>query len=801
MLIQAVCERIAGEPYTRLRYQCSPYYRDSAFYTIIVQLERAARLRRDDDSEQKLAKLEDVLAPSAKSLNEVAPLFAALLSIPTGERYPPLNLSSQRQRAKTFEALADQLVGLSNRQPVLMIFEDAQWSDPTTLDALSAIVHRVGALRVLAVITYRPEFKPPWPEEWHFSKLSLGPLSSSQAGVMVREVAKGKALPPEVLQGILAKAEGVPLFVEELTKTTLESGLLRETAERYELAGPLTPLAIPETLHDSLMARLDRLAPVKELAQIGAAIGREFSHELISAVTTLRDRELEDALRQLESAGLVFHVGHQTRVRYLFKHALVRDAAYESLLRNTRQTLHTRIANVLEKQFPEVAETEPELLAHHFTAAGLAQYAIPYWLSAGQRAYLSSAHSEAIAHLRRGLTMVEAFPEGPERAQAEVGYHALLGLAFAATKGYASPDTEEAYGKAYSLCQSIGEVPQLFQVLYGLFMFHWVRGNLESAKKLAEQMLSTAGTGGDATHRLVGETVLGSALWHMGLNEQAKNHLTRTVELYNSDVHTPLVVQFGQDMGVLSFTYRGFAHLISGYPDDGSQDLQSAVALARKIKHSLSLCAALGIGSPFFACRREPQTVLKWADECIAVSQEQGFPHWSAFAIVHKGWVFGQQGRGEEGLELVREGIAGYRLVGAGCTLGWLMDCLAETYLACGEPDRALRATDDAMASIRTNGERLLESPVLWTRGKALLELDRPGEAERCLLEAIGIAQELNTRWWELRAKTSLARLWQHQGKRPEARKLMEEICSWFTQGFDTPDYMEARTLLAELST
>ena len=404
-ITQALREHVMSESHTRLRYQCSPYYTNSAFYSVIAQFERAAEFEHEDTPEQKLDKLEALLALSAENVTDIAPLFAALLSLPS-DRYPPLNLSPQKQKEDTITALADQVVLLAGAQPVLMIFEDAHWIDPSTLEVLGAVIERVRETPVLIVITYRPEFEPPWAGHDHVGTLTLNRLSRRHGADMVAGVIGGKALPNEVLDQIVAKTDGVPLFVEELTKTVLEAGLLKEVGDRYELDGPLPPLAIPSTLQDSLMARLDRLGLVKEVAQTGACIGREFAYALLAAVSPLRDNELQDALQQLTSSELIFRRGIAPGSTYTFKHALVQDAAYRSLLNSKRQQLHARIATVLEKRFPVTGPNNPEVLADHLTKAGLGDKAVKYWIMAGVRAKEVFANDEATVHLQVALELM-----------------------------------------------------------------------------------------------------------------------------------------------------------------------------------------------------------------------------------------------------------------------------------------------------------------------------------------------------------------------------------------------------------
>ena len=434
-LAAALAERIAGEPHTHLRYQCSPYHTNSALRPFIAQLERAAGFKADDTSEQRLDKLEALLAMGAPQVQAVAPLFAALLSIPFGERYPPLALSPTQQRRRTLAALLDQFEGLARQQPILLLFEDAHWADATSLELLDLTVERVRQLPVLALFTFRPEFEPPWVGLPNVGTLTLGRLDRNDVESMVARVTGGRVLPAEVMKQIVAKTDGNPLFVEELTKAVLEAGILVEDADGYRLDGPLPPLAIPATLQDSLMARLDRLAPVKEIAQIGAAIGREFSYSLLRAVVGRDETALKHALAQLEQAELVFRRGEPPEAVYSFKHALVRDAAYESLLKSRRQQLHGQIARALEERFADIVASQPEIVAHHFTEAGLIEKAIGYWLQAGKNAALRSANLEAIAHLQRGIEVTGQLPGGESRDKFELDFQLVLGPCLIATQG------------------------------------------------------------------------------------------------------------------------------------------------------------------------------------------------------------------------------------------------------------------------------------------------------------------------------------------------------------------------------
>jgi class 3 adenylate cyclase len=471
-LLQAVRDRVAAEPHFRLLYQCSPYHANSAFYPVMAQLERAAHFEPGDPPAQKLDKLEALLVQGTTRVAEVAPLVAALLSIPTGNRYPPLALSPERHKAQTIAALVDQVAELSRRQPVLCLVEDAHWCDPTTLEVLDQLVHRTPELRVLMVITARPEFTPPWTAS-HVPALTLTRLGRAHVATMVAQLTAGKTLPTEVLAQIVARTDGVPLFVEELTKTILESSWLQEVGGRYALSGPLLPLAIPATLQDSLMARLDRLAPVKEVAQLGAVLGREFTYALLKAVSPVDDATLQQALARLVEAELLYQRGLPPRATYRFKHALIQEAAYQSLLRSTRKQYHQRIAHVLEARFPEIVGMQPELLAHHYTEAGLGRQAIDYWQRAGQRASERSAYVEAIAHLTKGLELLATLPNTKEHRQQELAVQMTLASALMVTKGFTAPDLERVYTRACALCWAEGDTRQLCTVLWRLRALAW----------------------------------------------------------------------------------------------------------------------------------------------------------------------------------------------------------------------------------------------------------------------------------------------------------------------------------------
>jgi predicted ATPase len=561
-LVQVLKEHVASEPQAWLTpCQCSPYYQNTALYPMIDLLERVAlRFEREESPEQKPRKLEGFLVQYGLPLAEAVPLLAALLSLPLPADYAPLPLSPEQQKQKIMHALLTILLRIAAQQPVLFVMEDLHWVDPTTLEFLSLLVDQGPTARILALFTFRPNFPPPWTGRSHLTQITLPRLPQRQAAEMTGWVAHGKALPVEVVAQVVAKTDGVPLFVEELTKMVLESGLLQEREERYELTGPLPPLAIPATLHDSLMARLDRLAAVKGLAQLGATLGREFSYELLQAVSPWDEGPLQRGLHQLVAAEFLYQRGLPPQATYLFKHALIQEAAYQSLLRSTRQRYHQHVAQVVEARFPELCETQPELLAQHYAEAGLIAQAILYWQRAGQRASQPSANAEAISYLTRGLELLKTLPDTPERAQQELTLQLALGAPLMVIKGQAAPEVERAYTRARELCQQVGETPQLFPALWGLWMFYFLRAELQTARELGEQLLGLAQGVQDPVLLLEGHHALWTALFLLGELAPARTHFEQGTALYNLQQHRSLAFAYGgHDPGACCQSYAALA--------------------------------------------------------------------------------------------------------------------------------------------------------------------------------------------------------------------------------------------------
>ena len=802
-LVQTLRERVLDERHTRLNYHGSPFYCDSALHPVIDQLERAAGLSRDDRPEQRLAKLETLLAQSALDVDAAMPLVAALLSVPTGDRYPLLAMTPQRQKDETLQTLLTQLAGLAVREPVLMMFEDAHWFDPTSIELLGLAIDRVRHLPVLVVITFRPEFVPPWTGQAHVTSLLLERLSRRQGAKMVARLTEGRALPTAIFEQIVVRTDGVPLFVEELTKMVLESGLLRDQGDHYELAGPLPPLAIPATLQDSLMARLDRLAPVKEVAQIGAAIGREFSYELLATVAPLDERELLAGLDQLACAGLLFRKDMPDQSQtYTFKHALVQEAAYQSLLRSKRQRLHARIGSALEEQFPETAETKPELLAHHWELAKVIAKAVGYRLRAGHRASARSAAPEAIAQLHKGLQLLEGIPPGPERDRQELLLQLALFSVQVGVRGYAAPETGTALTRAGELCGSAGDRSLIFPVLYGQRGFHFVRAELDVAREINEEMLRLACESGDSAAQMTGHGLLGEVFCSRGDFSLGRAQLEKALALYDPEQHHSLTFLYGQSPRVTALCWLSWTLLFSGYPEQALRRIGEATADAGHLSHFNTLAYALIFSAAVHYEHRNRQATQERSEALISLCTDQRLFFWLGAAHCLHGWALAHGGHPEDGIAELNQGIAAYRATGGELFMPFLLAVHAETRQKTGHPgEDLLDLLSEAASRTSMTGERCYEAELHRLRGECVLSLASSDQAvaEASFQQAIEVARHQKAKMWELRGAASLARLWRRQGRYAEARDLLAPIYSWFTEGFEVRDLADARELFVQL--
>jgi class 3 adenylate cyclase/predicted ATPase len=801
-LVQVVKDEIIGAAALRIECRCSPYHQHSALYPVIAHLERALAFHRDETPEDRLRKLEAALQPSPLPLVEVLPLVAALLSVPLPASSPLLTLTPQRQRQKTLEALLSWLLALTAQQPVLVVMEDLHWIDPSTLEFLTLLVDQGPTARLLTLLTCRPEFQVPWGGRTYLTPIALQRLPQPQVEAMIARLTAGKALPPEVVAQLVAKTDGVPLFVEELTKTVLESGLLQETQGHYALTGPLPALAIPATLHDSLMARLDRLATAKDIAQLGATIGRAFPYDLLSAVAPWDGATLQQGLARLVEAELLYQRGVLPRATYHFKHALVQDAASQSLLKRTRQQYHRQIAHVLAEQFPETAETQPELLAYHYTEAGLSAQAIPYWQRAGQRAIERSAHVEAVAHLTKGLKVLQTLPDTPERAQQELVLQTTLGPALMATKGFASPDVERTYARARELCRHMVDIPQVFPVLWGLWLFYEVRGALQTARELAAQLLALAQRQQEPLLLLQAHRSMGQTLLWLGELISARAYLEEGIALHDAQQHRALAFHYGPDPGVGLRNFAAHVLWYLGYPDQALKTMDEALSRARELSHPFSLAPTLDHSAWLHQYRREGQLTQGRAEADMALSREHGFAFFLAQGTIMRGWGLAEQGQVTQGMAEIHAGLAAIQATGAELTRPYWLALLAEACGKTGQVEEGLRLLTEALAAAQTHGSHVWDAELHRLTGELLLRqaVSNPEEAERRFQESLAIARRQEAKSLELRAAMSLARLWLQQGKRSDAHALLAPIYGWFTEGFDTADLQEGKALLETLT-
>jgi class 3 adenylate cyclase/predicted ATPase len=806
-LTAALLERLANEPHTRLRYFCSPQHTDSAFYPIISQMERAAGYAHDDTAQAKLDKLDALLAQSPAPPEDVA-LLAEMLSLPNDGRYPALELAPYQRRQRTLEALTKQIETLARRSPVLMIFEDAHWADPTSLEAFGQSVNRIMFPGVLLIVTYRPEFEPPWVGQPHVTTLTLNRLGQRDIAAMIDRVTGNKALLASIRQDIVERTDGIPLFIEEMTKAVLEAGGA-EDAEQAVASIPAPSLGVPASLHASLMARLDRLGPAKEIAQIGAVIGREFSHALLAAVAAKEETALQAALDGLADAGLLFRQGTPPQATYLFKHGLVQDTAYSTLLRTRRRGLHARIAEVLEAQFPEIAGSQPELVARHYTEAGLIEKSAAFWAKAGRRSLERSALVEAIVQLNRALEQLAALTATPALRRDQIELQVALITPLMLVKGYASPEARAATERARMLieqAEALGEPPEnpllLYSVLYGAWSTNVVAFNGDALLTLAAQFLALAERQGATVPLLLGHGMVGSSLLHTGSPAQGRRHLDHAIALYDPAVHRPLALLFACDLRVINLVYRSLASWFLGYPEAALADTNHALKEARDTGQAGTTFIALNYAILVHFLRGNYATTETLADELFTLADKQDAVAWKQSGLLYRGWVFAVTGKVSEAIQLITPGLAAFRSTGSTYMTSGGLSLLAKSHADLGQIEKASPFIDEAKSVIKGNGETWFEANVHLIAGDIALKLPQPyaGEAETHFERALAVARQQQAKSWELRAATSMARLWRAQGKQQQARELLAPIYGWFTEGFDTRDLIEAKALLDKLA-
>jgi predicted ATPase len=701
---------------------------------------------------------------------------------------------------RCLEALTAQLEVLSQSKPVLMIFEDVHWVDPTSLEALGRTVDRLRTLGVLLIITFRPEFEPPWIGRPHVTVLSLNRLGEREIIAMIGRVTGNKPLATTIRQDIIERTDGIPLFVEEMTKAVLEAeseGDVRKTAA----AIPSSAVAVPASLHASLMARLDRLGHAKEVAQIGAVIGREFSHALLAAVVRKSVTDLNLALDRLIEAGLLFRQGVPPHASYLFKHALVQDVAYGTLLRDARRGLHARLAETLESKFADIAENQPELLARHYTEAGQIEKAAGLWGKAGQRSLERSAMIEAVAQFTRALDQIAVLPATPALRQQQIKLQVGFAFALYYTKGYAAAETKAAFDRARAMieqAEALGEHLEdpllLYSVLYGLWVAKFVAFDGNAAIAIARQSLALAEQQKTTAAVMIGHRLLGPTLLHLGEPAEGLKHLDRAFALYEPGLHRPLATRFGQDLGATILMFRSLALWSLGYPGAALAELDRALKAARETAHAPTLMLTLCWTALTHIWCRNYAAANAQLDECAALAEEKSIVFWKMFATVFQGCVLALTGKASDAVQAIGAGLTVWRPL-------WLSD-LALTYADLGKFDDAWRCIGEAMTTIETTKEKWLEAEVNRIAGEIALMPPEPDttKAQVYFERALAVARAQQAKSWDLRATMSMARLWRDQGKPQQARELLAPVYGWFTEGFDTLDLKEAKTLLDELA-
>ncbi len=796
-LVAAFEGHTKNQPHTVLRCQCSPYYSNSALYPIIEQLERTAGFKPDDTPEQRLDKLEAILARNAAPSEDTAPLLAALLSIPFGDRWPPLVLNPAQQRRRTLSMLLDQFENLARQKPLLLIFEDTHWADATSLELLDLAIERIRHLPFLALFTLRPDFEAPWAGLPNVSTLTLGRLDPDQVGNIIMQMTQGGSLPTEVMKEIVSKTDGNPLFVEELTKAVLESDILVRDANSYRLSGPLPPLAIPATLQDSLMARLDRLQPVKDTAQLAATIGREFSYALIREVATRDETALRYALAKLEQAELLFRRGDPPYAVYSFKHALVRDSAYESLLKSRRQLLHGQIAQTIETKFPEIAASQPEIVARHFTEAGLAEHSVGYWIKAGHLALSRSANT-AVSHLNEGLKQIPLISDAAQRNKLELLLQTALGNSLQAAQGWSSVNVKHAYTRALELCKETGLDEHTLPVVFGLWTWNFVHPSLGEAQVLARYLLRTAEKIHAPAYQVLAHEALGFTLFAQGQFTASHTELRQSLSMCVDSAAGEYFELSAQDPRVHVRLYEGLVLWFLGYPDQALRSCAEARRYADQSQHPYSEAMARTISLRVCQLRGEVADVAARVDAAIALCEEHEFIHYLAVALILRGWARAQQNDFEKGVADIQRGREMQRANGALLYESYTLALLAE---ACTKNERYSEALDflgEAEARLNDqNCERFYEVEIYRLLGEAHSRLGNGwDQAEQWFQKGLQLAREQKSRSLELKLRLSMYDLRETSPDADEYRSHLKEAYSGFSEGFETADLMNAKAKL-----
>lgn len=802
-LLQALTTHLAQEPHTLLESRCSTYHRQSPWYPIIGLLRHVLDWDQCMTSEDKIRVLERWTKQVRLDPMETVPLFAALLglSLPQ-DKYPRPALSPQQQRQTILQALLTYVMTLAEQQPLLLIVEDLHWCDPTTLEWLAYLIDQGPVVPLLLCVTCRPSFEPPWGWRAHMTPLIVDHLPVDQTANMVHQLTAGKSLPPAVLDYLVTTTNGVPLFVEEMTRMLLDSGLLYEVNGQYECTASLTTLTIPNTLQDLLMARLDWLGASKRTVQLGAVVGRQFPYALLQAVSPLDAETLQQDLERLVKAELLYQRGLPPHATYIFKHALIQEVAYQALLKRTRQHHHAQIAQTLTERLHDLVEVQPELVAHHYTEAGLSKEAIPYWQRAGQRAIERSALVEVVAHLTRGLAVLSTLPDTPERARQELTLLTTLGPTLIATKGHTSAEVEQVYIRARVLCEEVGDDSQRFLVLNGLRRLYYMRGQIQQSQECGEQLLAVAKRLEHPAQLMEAHLALAQLLGLQGQLRSARAQYEQCLACYDPIRHRETPELYPRDTAVAAHVNFGQLLSLLGYPKQAREWLAQAITLAQELAHPFSQAFSLVFAAEIHLRYGENQRALEQVDAGLELCAEHRFALFTALGTLFRGMALIEQGQRHAGMQLMREGLKALRTMQTERVLINALVRMGQACLELGYVEEGLTHVTEALMFVEKTGTRDREAELYRLKGELLLVQSVPNahQAALCFQRALDIAHRQHAKSLELRATTSLARLWQHQGRREEAHTLLAPVYNWFTEGFDTTDLREAHTLLTELS-
>jgi class 3 adenylate cyclase/predicted ATPase len=805
-LTVALLEQLAREPHIRLRFFCSPQHTDSALYPVIGEMLRAARFAHDDSAQAKMDKLDALLAQTSTPPQDAA-LFAEMLSLPNDGRYPPVEVEPQLRRQKTLKALGSHLEALTRINPVLAIFEDAHWTDPTSLELFAQAMDLAVNHRLLILVTFRPEFSPPWIGRAHVTALTLNRLARRDTHSLIEGVVGNRSLPAGIRQDIIERTDGIPLFVEEMTKAVLDAE--DESNAQQAFKGAATPVvAIPAGLQASLMSRLDRLGPAKDVAQVGAAIGREFSHMLLAALVQKPEAELDSDLDRLIAAGLLFRRGMPPHANYLFKHALVQDVAYSTMLREPRRALHARIAEILESEFAEVAESQPELLARHYTKAGLIEKSARLWGKAGRRSQERSALVEAAEQLSQALAQIATLPSTPELRREQIILQVALLNTLMHVKGYGAPETKAAVVQVKALieqAEQLGEPPDdpslLLSALFGQWIVNFISFNGDVARELAARFLALGRKEGSAVPLMIGHRTMGSTLAFMGELVGARVHYDESLALYRAAEHRRLMTRFGQDLRVTCLAFRSMLLWLLGYPEAALKGADCALLEARQTEHAATLMFTLNFPIMINTYCGNYDAANQPLKELAMLAEEKRAPFRTAEGVLRQGYILTLTGEATRAVEMVTSGIELWRSAGSTIFTPEHEFMLAIAHADSDQFDDARRCIDKAMTVMQATKERWCEAEVHRVAGEIVLKSPQRdvAKAQAYFEQSLTVARAQQAKSWELRAAMSLARLLSDQGKRQSAHDLLAPVYDWFTEGFDTSDLRKAKALLGEL--